>query len=81
MIVYADLTGSGSATHPAVSESVHILPPAARNPDINGDGRVDFIDLNTLLAGWRKHNHPADIDNSGIVDFNDLAMLLDAWNR
>ncbi|MCA9311240.1 MAG: hypothetical protein KDA21_08545 [Phycisphaerales bacterium] len=81
VIVYADLTGSGSATHPAVSESVHILPPAARNPDINGDGRVDFIDLNTLLAGWRKHNHPADIDNSGIVDFNDLAMLLDAWNR
>ncbi len=80
VIVYADVTSSGAPTHAAVSESVRITPPGARTPDINNDGRVDFIDLNTLLAGWAKTNHPGDIDGNNIVDFNDLTMLFAAWS-
>ncbi|MCA9311373.1 MAG: hypothetical protein KDA21_09225 [Phycisphaerales bacterium] len=46
--------------------------------DVNGDGRIDFADLNELLDTWGEDDR-ADVDGSGLVDFPDLNMMLDAW--
>lgn len=50
-----------------------------RSPDLNGDGRVDGLDLTTLLAAWGSSNAAADIDGNGVVGGSDLAALLAAW--
>lgn len=48
--------------------------------DINGDGDVDFTDLNILLAAFGTSGSvPGDIDGDGQVTFSDLTILLSAW--
>jgi predicted outer membrane repeat protein len=47
--------------------------------DANGDGVVDFDDINIVIANWGAENHPADMDGSGTVDFDDLNLVLSNW--
>lgn len=54
-------------------------PPPTRSPDINGDGKVDGIDLGHVIAKWGTSASYADLDRSGIVDGKDLAILMGAW--
>ena len=49
------------------------------NPDLNADGRVDGLDLATLLSAWGSSSPQADIDRDGIVGGSDLAALVAAW--
>lgn len=59
------------------------LPDPACAGDINGDGAVNFDDLNTLLVHWDKPDgatfSQGDIDGSSTVDFDDLNTLLTTW--
>ncbi len=50
--------------------------------DIDGDGDVDFADLNLLLSSYNQvgPNLPADLDGDGDVDFADLNLLLGNYN-
>lgn len=50
--------------------------------DVNGDGSIDFADLNELLDQWGNSVTPGtvgDVDYSGVVNFADLEILLEAW--
>ena len=50
--------------------------------DVDGSGRVDFADLNTLLDHWDMAVAPGtggDIDGDGLVTFSDLNALLAGW--
>lgn len=48
--------------------------------DLNGDGRVDLIDLGILLFNWGKPvNQKADINQTGRVDLADFAIMLYQW--
>ncbi len=53
--------------------------------DVNGDGRVDFLDLNALLsvygtsAGHAAYLAAADFNHNGFIDFIDLNTLLSAY--
>ena len=46
--------------------------------DLNGDGRVDAIDLAFVLSGWGTAA-TGDIDHSGTIDAVDLAYILANW--
>ncbi len=50
--------------------------------DINGDGLVNFADLNLLLSSYNNsgENMPADLDDDGLVNFADLNLLLGVYN-
>lgn len=55
-------------------------PGTGGNPaDLNGDGRVDGIDLTILLAAYGSSRSGPDINDDGIVDGYDLAALLAAF--
>lgn len=55
-------------------------PGGGCRADIAGaDGRVDGIDLGSMLAAWGSADARADLDCDGIVDGIDLGMLLGAW--
>jgi hypothetical protein len=47
--------------------------------DLNGDGKVDGIDLTQLLANWGGSGS-GDLNGDGAVDGLDLAVLLAAWS-
>jgi hypothetical protein len=47
--------------------------------DLNGDGRVDLIDLSILSAKWGTADLTADIDGNGRVDIVELSILANNW--
>lgn len=62
------------------------LSPACPG-DTNGDGVVDFTDLNATLTAYNSvegdpnYNLGADIDGDGDVDFADLNVVVSAFNQ
>ena len=49
--------------------------------DINGDGRVDILDFNLLMAAWGTTgtNIAADVNHDGTVGILDFNMMLADW--
>lgn len=49
--------------------------------DVNGDGAVDFIDLNLTLGSFGQSGDglPGDVNGDGIVNFFDLNIVLDLY--
>ncbi len=83
-----DPTG-GANFEPSDAIGLQALPVSAAAPcpgDTNGDGVVDFADLNTVLSAFNTaapgpgYNPAADFDGDGLVNFSDLNTLLGAFN-
>ena len=53
--------------------------PYNPNPDINGDGYVNGIDLAYILVYWSTGTAVADLNRDGIVSGLDLAIMMGAW--
>ncbi|MSR45256.1 MAG: hypothetical protein EXS15_07895 [Phycisphaerales bacterium] len=72
--------GSGSIVEAGVDDfvvgGVNCTPPPIP-ADLNGDGRVDGVDLTRVLSGWGALG--GDINHDGSTDGGDLAALLSAW--
>ncbi|MEY3143755.1 MAG: hypothetical protein RLY21_2248 [Planctomycetota bacterium] len=69
-----DSREAAAATRPQLTV-VYTRP----NPsDLNNDGKVNAVDLATLLGAWGGSG-AGDINGSGVVDGVDLATLLSAW--
>ena len=49
------------------------------DPDMNGDGHVNGIDLAFILAYWGTSTPIADLNDDGIVGGFDLALVLNGW--
>jgi len=49
------------------------------DPDMNGDGHVNGIDLAFILAYWGTSAPIADLNDDGIVGGFDLALVLNGW--
>lgn len=47
--------------------------------DANGDGQVDFLDLNLVLTFWGTNDPRADLNGNGLVEFDDLNIVLGNW--
>jgi hypothetical protein len=59
---------------------LEITPIEEPNPaDINGDGKVDGIDLARILGAWGSTAGGGDLNGDGITDGQDLAILLGSW--
>lgn len=55
--------------------------PSACPADLDGDGRVDAVDLGAVLGAWGpcRTGCGADFDGDGLVDASDLAVVLGSW--
>jgi hypothetical protein len=80
IVAFAQAPGpSGPLEVYQAGQLVLIQPPEG---DINGDGRVDIVDLALMLMAYgtcegdAAYDPDADIDDSGCVDLSDLARLL-----
>ncbi len=66
----------------AITSSVllHATAQGACPGDINGDLRVDAIDLTILLANW-SGTSTGDLNGDGFVDGADLTILISLWGQ
>ena len=59
------------------------IAPAEPDPDLNGDGVVNVVDLLILLENWgvcpAEGACPADLNGDGTVNVIDLLNLLESW--
>jgi hypothetical protein len=53
--------------------------PDVPDPDVNGDGSVNGIDLAFVLTYWGTTAPIADLDDDGIVGGADMAIVLNGW--
>ena len=78
---YGNNPGSWTATLPTPGEAAFV--DASVNPDLTGNGFVDFEDLTILLAAWNQNVSAAEgnlVDTADTpVNFEDLTVLLAAW--
>lgn len=80
-IVTSDTTGADGGPSDSVASRLNDQADPAPG-DVNGDGRVDFLDLNALLsvygssAGQGAYLPAADFNHNGFIDFIDLNTLL-----
>lgn len=56
------------------------IVPTKPNPDINGDGLVNGIDLAYVLTHWGTNTAFADVDRDGTVGASDLSLVLGGWS-
>lgn len=83
--VNADLNQRGQLVVEGPSALVYgawILTPQSSAADLNGDCRVDGLDLASLLESWGpcSATERADLNSNGKVDGADLGALLGAWS-
>lgn len=68
---------------PLWNDKIVCLNNCACPGDANGDGLVDFNDINAVIANWAAvyapGTGPGDADCSGVVDFNDINQVLVSW--
>ena len=53
--------------------------PDVPDPDVNGDGHVNGIDLAFVLTYWGTTAPIADLDDDGLVAGADMAIVLNGW--
>lgn len=61
-----------------------VTPPVISTSDLNGDGKVDALDLSTLLTNWNKTGQTAaqgNINGDAVIDALDLSTLLTNWSK
>lgn len=47
--------------------------------DINGDDKIDILDLSEMLSNWGTNNPCCDLNGDGLVGIIDLSTLLSRW--
>ena len=57
---------------------------AALVGDVNGDGKVDIVDIGVIIDNYGKTpvvNKAADINNDGVVDIIDIGLTIDNYGK
>jgi len=57
---------------------------AATPGDVNGDGKIDGLDLSIVLTNWNKTGQThaqGDLNGDGKIDGLDLSMILTNWSK
>jgi hypothetical protein len=80
-IRFFDLDAGGDEYHNIFGDDFEFARPAGCIGDINGDGLINFTDLNALLGAFGQSGPdlPGDLNSDGVVDFADLNELLSLY--
>lgn len=79
---YSATTTLGTGTMSLSLQSSTGTCSGANNPDLNGDGAVNGLDLTVVLAQWGSCGSAAcqaDLNDDGYVNGADLTVVLAAW--
>ena len=75
-------------TNNSESKQIMIMSSTGPNTDINGDGRVDMIDIAEAASAFGSHedgtrwNPAADVNGDGVINMMDLGLVArDFWKK
>lgn len=88
-------TGAAGAPTPKPTPTPTPAPITTRSPspiatlstllgDVNGDGRVDIIDIGIIIDSYGKApipNPKADVNHDGVVDIIDIGIVIDNYGK
>lgn len=74
---------SGGGNNSGGSNSANPNPPVAagKRGDLNGDGKINVLDLSILLSKFMKATGNSDLNNDGKTNILDLSILLSSWGK
>lgn len=82
--VYVKFYNSSGSASKTVSDSIVFEKEVAVlvAADVNGDGKVDILDFNTLMVDWNKSGEKlaADFNSDKKVDLLDFNLLMVHWS-
>lgn len=87
LVVINDTATTGGLPPPrGVLDDVTYIPLIVESPpecraDLNGDGRLDFFDVQSFLAAFTSGDLSADWNGNGVLDFFDLQAFLNAYSQ
>lgn len=61
-----------------------VTPPVTTTGDINGDSKVDALDLSLILSNWSRSgvtHAQGDLNADGVIDALDLSTVLSNWSK
>jgi hypothetical protein len=61
-----------------------LIPPVFQMFDLNGDYRIDIVDLSILLYYYERSDDAAlrcDFNKNGVVDFSDVSIMMYYWTE
>lgn len=74
------LTSSAATPTPALTPiPVSTATPSPLLGDVYSDGRINALDLSSLISHDGQNYPPADFDHDGTVGAADTAILLSKW--
>ncbi len=73
-------TGVPTATT-APSSGGSVPPAIGKRGDLNGDGKVNVLDLSILLTQFLRGGSTGDLNGDGKVTILDLSILLSSWGK
>lgn len=53
-----------------------LLTSYLKRSDVNGDGKVNYVDLKDVTVGYRSNNMTLDVNLDGVVDMTDITLVL-----
>ena len=80
-IRFVRISNDGDVSTPEIDAIADVspAPPPTVPGDLDGDGRVDGIDLGLMLVAWGTDDPEANLDGLGLVGGPDLGLLLAGW--
>ena len=76
------LTDNDARSLPVTVKNGQVIKPTRRPEDVNGDGKVNILDLAKVasLFGQTVQNKAEDVNGDGKVDIRDLVLVAKAFN-
>lgn len=75
--------GGYTNTTVATATATSTLSATQKKGDVNADGKIDFLDFNSLMVHWGQSgaNVIGDFNSDNVVDFLDFNMLMVNWTK
>jgi hypothetical protein len=69
---------SGSTSN---SSSNSVAPSSLKRGDLNGDGKINILDLSIILTNFLKTVGKSDLNGDGKTNILDLSIVLSSWGK
>lgn len=82
LVIIVALGGGGYLVYKKFIASADVASPL-KNADLNGDGKVNSLDINILIRaiGEKSANPNYDLNSDGVVDNLDMKVITSQWSK
>jgi hypothetical protein len=72
---------SGGSNNTNNNGNTQTPPAIGKRGDLNGDGKVNVLDMSILLTKFLKGGGAGDLNGDGKINIQDLSILLTSWGK